>query len=325
MEKIQAFDPTKLGREAELGSALSFRSVVPQAKRLVELFRLIPPTAIEWLDRGRANELSVAITQTRDLFDRISSWNPVAPDATSARATLLHEIDNAYDNVYYSLVPTVAFGVALTANPTSIERTVDKAVSDMKSEVAELSSEVKQQLWAVSQALEAVRSTAGEEGVSKQAVHFENEAKSHASEAAGWWSLTILCTQGLALYAVATLFLHKIPLFAPTNSFETIQLAVSKVLVFSTLAYFLILSAKNFLAHRHNAIVNKHRQNALATYRALVEAAGDSANRDIVLTKAAECIFGAQPTGFGKAESGESGSISMVSLAPGAIKPSVGP
>ncbi|MFA7054049.1 MAG: carboxypeptidase-like regulatory domain-containing protein, partial [Kiritimatiellia bacterium] len=36
--------------------------------------------------------------------------------------------------------------------------------------------------------------------------------------------------------------------------------------------------------------VNRHRQNALITYRAIVEAAGDQANRDVVLAKAAECI-----------------------------------
>jgi hypothetical protein len=55
--------------------------------------------------------------------------------------------------------------------------------------------------------------------------------------------------------------------------------------------------------HRHNAVVNKHRQNALLTYRALVEAGSEGGTRDIVLTHAASCIFAPQDTGFTKSDS----------------------
>jgi hypothetical protein len=127
----------------------------------------------------------------------------------------------------------------------------------------------------------------------------------------------------LALYAVGTIFLHKIPFLAPTSGYETVQHAVSKVLVFVTISFFLILSARNYLAYRHNAVVNRHRQNALATYQALVKAAGDTANRDIVLAKAAACIFCQRTSGFGKTEGGESGTLSLVNLGSGAVRPTV--
>jgi len=86
---------------------------------------------------------------------------------------------------------------------------------------------------------------------------------------------------------------------------------------------FLVLSSRNYLANRHNAVINRHRQNALATYEALLKAAGQEANRDIVLTKAADCIFSAQPTGFGKSDGADGGSLSLVNVAPGGIKPTV--
>ena len=105
---------------------------------------------------------------------------------------------------------------------------------------------------------------------------------------------------------------------------EAIQLAVSKILVFATIGSFVLLSAKNYMASRHNAVVNKHRQNSLATYQALVEAAGDQANRDIVLTKAAESVFGAQPTGFAKSDGAEGAALSMVNLAPSVLKHGAG-
>jgi hypothetical protein len=94
-----------------------------------------------------------------------------------------------------------------------------------------------------------------------------------------------------------------------------------KVLVFFTLASFLLLSARNFNAHRHNSIINKHRQNSLVTYEALVKAAGAEANRDIVLTKAAESIFNQQSTGFTKADGNDGGGLNVVSLGTSFLKP----
>jgi hypothetical protein len=60
----------------------------------------------------------------------------------------------------------------------------------------------------------------------------------------------------------------------------------------------LYLCAKNFISHKHNAIINRHRQNALLTYTALVEAAGDTPNREVILVQAAACIFSPQGTGY---------------------------
>ncbi len=77
-------------------------------------------------------------------------------------------------------------------------------------------------------------------------------------------------------------------------------MALSKLLIFAVLAYMLLLCARNFLAHKHNSIVNKHRQNALLTFKALADAASKEDQRDVVLTYAAACIFSPQETGYTK-------------------------
>ena len=103
-----------------------------------------------------------------------------------------------------------------------------------------------------------------------------------------------------------SLFLHKIDWIKPESYAETIQLVTSKVLIFSVLGYLLIMAARNYATHKHNAVVNRHRQNALLTYRALVAAAEETGTQDIVLAHAASCIFSPQETGFaqGKGDSG---------------------
>ena len=51
----------------------------------------------------------------------------------------------------------------------------------------------------------------------------------------------------------------------------------SKVLFFGMVVYALYFSAKNFLSHKHNQVVNTHRQNALMTFQVLVDAAKNNA------------------------------------------------
>lgn len=75
------------------------------------------------------------------------------------------------------------------------------------------------------------------------------------------------------------------------------------------------MAAKNYTTHKHNAVVNRHRQNALLTYRALVTAAEDTGTQDIVLAHAASCIFSPQETGFATSKGDSvSGSKSVLEL-----------
>ena len=101
-----------------------------------------------------------------------------------------------------------------------------------------------------------------------------------------WRKRTTKLAIGLGIYAAVSVLLHKIPYLVPSSTYETVQLAISKVLIFSVIAYMLFLSARNFLSHKHNAIVNRHRQNALMTHRALIEAAGDHGIREAIMVQA---------------------------------------
>lgn len=147
--------------------------------------------------------------------------------------------------------------------------------------------------------------------MSQQAIYFKEEAQTQETLADEWLTYTYRFAGALGVFAVLSLFLHKLEWIRPASYAETIQLVTSKVLIFSVLGYLLIMAARNYTTHKHNAVVNRHRQNALLTYRALVTAAEDSGTQDIVLAHAASCIFSPQETGFahGKGDSGASKSV----------------
>ena len=67
-----------------------------------------------------------------------------------------------------------------------------------------------------------------------------------------------------------------------------------------TLIYFVLNRfGKNYTAHKHLEIVNRHRQNALDTFDTFVESAGENREtRDAVLLAATNAIFDANQSGY---------------------------
>ena len=121
--------------------------------------------------------------------------------------------------------------------------------------------------------------------------------------------------------AILSLFVTKIDFLKPTDAYEAIQLLAAKLVIFTTAGYLVVLCARNFLAHTHNAIVNRHRQNALLTFQALVDAAKGEDKKDIVLTHASACMFAPQETGFTRHQAdGGPSIVQMLGRLPGSEK-----
>lgn len=318
LERIQSFDPASLPRIQELGSALNFKDAVDPATRLIELYRQLPVEVLEQLPSSFLNTIRRQADNDYHILNSILQFEPGS--SKQDRDNRLTAIRDAYEPTFVQLHPTISYSVRKSTDFSRLERDARALIQSVSDRASALQKELELRKKEADEILAAVRKVAEEQGVSQQAIYFRNEADTHESEARRWMSHTTWLTVGLTFYAIGTIFLHKWPFLAPTSGYETAQLAVSKMLVFVTISFFLFLAARNYLAHRHNAVVNRHRQNALATYQALVKAAGDIANRDVVLAKAADCIFAAQPSGYGKSDGSDAGPMSLVNVAAGAVR-----
>lgn len=321
---IQTFDPESIGRQEDLGK-LNFEHVVPHARQVVELYRLLPISALDRFNHSWASSIRDFATHDLSILRQAVDANPERQDWVNLRLSLSQQIESMYETSFQNLSTYLAWSKAVTIDSMSLQSSLQAAVATAQRDATEMTREIAKIKSEAESVLAHVRSVAAEQGVSQQAVYFKTEADSHDASAKTWLIATVSLAVLLGGYAVSTLFLHKITLLAPTNVLETAQLGISKVLMFSTIVFALVLAGKNFVAHRHNSIVNRHRYNALRTYTAIVDAAGDEANRDIVLSKAAECIFTPQPTSFGKADGNEMGAVSMISLSPNGVKHSFSP
>jgi len=316
IKRVQDFDASKLARTEDFGTALNFTNAVTPAQRLIDLFKRLPTSALQDIPEGNLRQIREQADNAFNLFNQILNFKSEENNPAQFRTQIAQQITDTYTPIFSILLPYIGYAAARTADFQRLEsegRAAVQSIADRTSELMESLNATKKQ---AEEALTAARRAALEQGVSQQAIYFKEESDSHERLADEWRTNTTVVAVVLAIYAAASVLLHKWTWLKPESAFEAAQLITSKILIFAVISYVLILAAKNFLSHKHNAIVNRHRQNALMTFNALAEAAKDQAAKDIILTHAASCIFAPQETGYSKSTSGPDPAIarSMVSL-----------
>lgn len=302
LERVQTFNVKHLSRKEELGTEFAFDDAIDPAAKVVSLFRQI---SLDHLDEFADRQLKLIQQQADSFYNMLNdilNFNPgqIDQNPKGQRDNLVNVISASHQSIFDQLFPLISFAASRIRDFAALETEARAAIQSIQDRTAEVTADLKEHEKTARDTLEEVRKVAAEQGVSQQAIHFKEESDKHEKLARKWRDYTVKTGIGLGLYALATAFAHKWPWLAPATSYETVQLAVSKILIFVVIAYMLVLCARNFLSHTHNEIVNRQRQNALMTFQALADAARNEDSKDVVLTHAAACIFSPQETGYAK-------------------------
>lgn len=315
LNRIQQFDAKTLSREDDLGKQMSFSEAVQPAEALIDIYKRIPLTALDDFSDTQLNAISGQANADYNVFKQILDFNAQAANAAASRTNILATLKTRRDALFDVLWQYVAYGVARITDTSLLETQARATIQSIKDESVKLTKQLTTAKEDADTALAAIRSVASEQGVSQQAGYFKKEAEDQEALAATWLKYTYKFAGAVGAFAIFSLFLHKFEWIKPVDTAEAIQLMSSKFLIFAVLAYLLLMAAKNYATHKHNAVVNRHRQNALLTYRALVEATAGQGTEDIVLAHAASCIFSPQETGFTQGKGDQSsGSKSVLEL-----------
>ncbi len=296
--RMQEFDVSTLARETDLGQLLNFNEAVEPATRLINQYKRLSVAALEDFPVNVLQAIRAPANNDYNLLKQILDFNPRQGNPEGTRQNIIQSLINTFSQTFNTLHPYISYSLHRAADFQRLDREARATIQGIQDKAEEMTRDLNTAREEANNILEEVRRASAEQGVAQQAIYFRDASQDHAAQAMQWKWATIWVAAGLGVYAVATLFLHKLPFLKPETAYEAIQLAVSKVLVFAVISFMLYLSAKNFLSHTHNAIVNRHRQNALMTYKALVDAAGNTPNREVILNHAAACIFGPQSTGY---------------------------
>lgn len=296
LERMQSFEAAQLVRESDLGSRKNFATAVNPAERLIGLYKRLTVRALEDLPPDKINSVHTRAQADYNLFDQILKFD--ADKTTSERDQLVAQISNSYNETFNVLFTLIAYSLHRSADFQRLESDARSTLQTVRDGAEGVKGQLVKIRDDASGILDEVRRTAAEQGVSQQAKYFKESATEHENAAESWRRRTVKLAWWLGGFAVLSIFLHRIPFIEPRTTYDAIQIGVSKVLIFAVISYMLYLSARNFLSHKHNQIINTHRQQALLTYRALVDSGAEPKVRDLVLAHAAACIYDPQSTGY---------------------------
>lgn len=314
VESVQNLDPQAVARTEALGRTLDLSPAVPAIRRIVDFFNQIPLADLPDLPESPRNLIKRVADETFQIYQAMMTFNPAnVQNAAGERESLLNQANGTYSSVFEQLYPIVSYLSSRHKDIGAIERNAQAAVDGALKRVEESTQSLQQSSDEAQRILGEVRRTAAESGVSQQASYFGEQAAKEATLVEQWQSRTYWFAAALGLWALLTFALGFY--VEPKSTYQAVQIAVSKVLIFSTIAFLLFLSARTLMAYRHNEVVNRHRQNALLTFNALADAASSEQTREVVLTHASACIYAPQESGFTK-PGPMSGGPSLVELAP---------
>ena len=307
VKQMQEFNPNSIARVDELGQAINFKDAVPVAKQLVELYRHLTPESIAELSLQHLDTVAARAEADHESLQSVLQFQ--AGTSKEQRDALVEQLRYEHDHSLSGMLPIICYSMIRTTDFKKLENNAREKNQEMEGEFNRLREAMESKDKEAEAILSEIRKTAAEHGVSQQALFFKEEADKHEKSAATWRKGVWAAVAVLIAVAFASAW------FFPSEAesvYSAIQLGTSKLLALAASVYALFFCAKNYLAHCHNTVVNRHRQNALMTYRALVEANKDSGNADIVLGHAARCIFSSRESGYTRGDNSNDGEVSVM-------------
>jgi hypothetical protein len=222
--------------------------------------------------------------------------NPLGSDRTALR-------DEAYVATRTFLdmaTPLVAYFAAtdqrqLDAVGKDLENRLE-AAEEASQKITNILAAIKGDRDEAAKALATIRQTAAVAGVSTHAKDFSEVAQEHARVGRAWFWFTLAL--GVASIVLVYLLVKTQPLDENAKPAVIAQYVLTRALAFAFASYLTVWAARNYRAHRHLQVVNRHRAKALQTFQTFSGAALDDSTRNAILIETTRCIFVQGASGY---------------------------
>lgn len=298
LQALKAATPESLVRTEQLGTALDFSQGIEVFARTLGLFRSLHESSLDNVPHDTLIRLTQFANEAANTFKQIQTFDPLGQSNPAAvRDSLIQQVATQYQSWFPQIAPVIAYSIRRGTDFERLERDARSAVEELNRIKRDMDVKAASIVSEAQATLEQVRRAAAEVGVAQHAVHFTHEAAAHLSRGGRWlWATGVLATLTLAFSGWTVYYYATTSLNMSTS--QSLQLAVSKLVLFSLLYYGIVWSSRMYRSQWHNHVVNKHRQNALSTFETFVKAASDDQTKNAVLLQATHCIFAPQATGF---------------------------
>lgn len=302
LDELGAIKPDDLIRADVLGKELSFEPGRAVFERTLKLFRDLSNSNLDNVSfnilQGLKNQTQDAVTKFKQI--REFSLSKYPNNAVAQRDGFINAIQEAYNGYFSTLHPVIAYSIRKGTDFEQLESRASDLVKKIEEQKTESETKQKHILVEMDSTLQKVRQAAAEVGVSQHATHFKVQSDDHAGKSKNWLIATVITAILTAAWGGVTFFIHPEGTGGnPPTTAQIVQFTFSKIIILSGLYYALVWCGRNYSAHRHNHVVNKHRQNALSSFETFAKAAGDDVDiKNAVLLQATQSIFSPQMSGY---------------------------
>ena len=296
LEELNEIKAIDLIRADELGRNLSFAAGVPVFERVLNLFHDLYECNLDNIPFNTLNNLMSQATNAINTFKNIKTFSAekYPQNIIGQRDTFIADLRNQYDNYFQAISPIISYSIRKGTDFKALENNARAVVSSIESLKKEYEEKQINLIKSMESTLNKVRQAAAEVGVAQHATHFKDEAEFNSKQSNRWMIATGIASFATIGWGVACFFIQP-----PQETMNIVQYTIAKLIILSALYYSLVWCAKNYSAHRHNFVVNKHRQNALSTFETFIKAAeNDADTKNAVLLQATQSIFSSQPSGY---------------------------
>lgn len=318
LKQLEAATPDNLVRREHLGDRYSFdenRQLFEDVLQVANLLRDTRP-----LKHASPDLLQRLADSTEEVLRSLRAFmdfdaERATPDITTARGQLARGLEGAYNAFYKVAAPAIAFQRSLEIDQAALKRRLESELQGFRITATGETSAISAMKEEVEQMVNAVRTAATEAGIEHHEAVFNKEATNHTYWARWWLCATAALATLTATFAWSLVNQHLVLSNPEATVAASLQLALAKALLFSVLYFALVGSWRAYRAHRHNAIVNAHRRNALKTFQAFVKGAeGDADIKNAVLLRATETIFAPAVSGYLSREPEPQGSMQVLEI-----------
>jgi len=212
------------------------------------------------------------------------------------RDSIAQHVDAAFDALRQAATPVVGYLSWESVNLDQMRADVDNLLKQATAQVEETTKELEARKAEADEALKAIREVSAVAGVAHHAEVFSKAAARHEDRAVRWLIASGVAAVATVVAALAVVLLWDVS--GDISDASVLQLVVAKGVLLAVGFYVTFNSVRIYRSHAHLSVVNRHREDALRTFRAFAEGTDNAEVRDKVLLEATHAIFGHTGTGL---------------------------
>lgn len=284
-----------LVRNEDLGSLLNFSDCAPAFEEFQRFAADLSSLSWSKLPKETQDSVWESLLEVRQAFWDIREFSS-EEQGKSERDELANSFLTGFDKVKVKVAPFLAYLFWESGDLKDRANDLDRVITEARTTVEASLRDISDKSSAADRTLEAMRDAAGETGVTQEAKTFVKAARRYELRSLIWILMSAFLLAGTL--GVAYLLVEVWETEGELKDAAVLQIVLAKAAALAVLSYATITAVRLYRSNAHLAAVNRHRADALLTFKTFLAGTESSEIKDKVLLVAANAAFGQTPTGL---------------------------